>query len=64
MSVRRSARAPPAVADHTASSGVMPMSRTATAMQKGMLVVKLDPGLQSVARATVTPAAIMRRASG
>jgi hypothetical protein len=37
--VRRSARAPPAVADHTASSGVMRISRTASAMQNGMLVV-------------------------
>ena len=36
MSVRRRAAAPPAVADQIASSGVMPMSRTARAMQNGM----------------------------
>ena len=42
----------------------MRISRTATAMQNGMLVVKLEPGLQSVASATVTPASSMRRASG
>jgi len=40
------------------------MSLTATAMQNGMLVVNELPGLQSVARATVTPASIIRRASG
>ena len=39
MSSRRSARAPPAVAAQTASSGVMPISRTASAMQNGRLVV-------------------------
>jgi hypothetical protein len=39
------------------------MSRTATAMQNGMLVVYDDPGLQSVARATTTPASIILRAS-
>jgi F-type H+-transporting ATPase subunit c len=35
-SVRRSARAPPAVADQTASSGVIPISRTASATQKAI----------------------------
>ena len=39
MSARRSARAPPIVAAHTASSGVMLMSRTASATQNGMFVV-------------------------
>ena len=33
-------------------------------MQNGMFVVKLDPGLQSLARATVAPASSNRRASG
>ena len=47
-----------------ASAGVMPMSRTATAMQNGIELVKLDPGLQSLASATVTPASMSRRASG
>src|SRR5688572_32571411 len=46
-SVRRSARAPPAVAAHTASAGVRPISRTASATQKAMLLVYEDPGLQS-----------------
>ena len=32
------------------------MSLIATAIQKGIEVVKLEPGLQSVAMATVTPA--------
>lgn len=54
----------PAVADQTASSGVIPMSRTASATQKGTDEVKDDPGLQSVERATVTPASRRRRASG
>jgi hypothetical protein len=45
------------VADHKACSGVNPISLIAIAMQKGIEVVKLDPGLQSVARATLTPAA-------
>ena len=62
--MRRSATAPPAVDAHTASAGVMPMSRTATAMQNGIELVKLDPGLQSLASATVTPASMSRRASG
>ena len=35
-SSRRSAAAPPAVADHSASAGVMRMSRTASAMQNGI----------------------------
>ena len=56
--------APPAVDAQTASAGVMPMSRTATAMQNGIELVKLDPGLQSLASATVTPASMRRRASG
>src|ERR1044072_254007 len=64
MSSRRRAGAPPAVADQTASSGVIPMSRTARAMQKGTEEVKEEPGLQSVDRATVTPASRRRRAAG
>ena len=36
------------------------MSRTATAMQNGMLVVNELPGLQSVASATVAPASMSR----
>src|ERR1700751_3574582 len=63
-SERRKAAAPPAVADHTASDVVIRMSRTASATQNGMLEVYDDPGLQSVARATVTPADSSRRASG
>ncbi len=42
----------------------MPMSLTASAMQNGMLEVKHDPGLQSVAIATVTPASSSLLASG
>jgi len=49
---------------HSASTGVIPISRTASAMQNGIDDVKLLPGLQSVARATVTPADNSRRASG
>ena len=52
------------VADHNASAGVIRISRTASAMQNGIDVVKHEPGLQSLARATVTPASIKRRASG
>src|SRR5215469_7275407 len=63
-SVRRSARAPPAVAAQAASAVVMPMSLTASATQNGKLEVYEDPGLQSVASATVTPASSSRRASG
>ena len=62
--MRRSALAPPAVADQTASSVVIRISRTASAMQNGMLEVYEDPGLQSVARATTAPADSRRRASG
>lgn len=54
----------PAVADQTASSGVIPMSRTASAMQNGTEEVKDEPGLQSVDSATVAPASRRRRASG
>ncbi len=64
MSSRRSARAPPAVAAQTASAVVIPMSRTAMAMQKAIDDVKLDPGLVSHASATVTPASRSPRASG
>src|SRR5580658_4181543 len=60
----RSARAPPAVAAQTASLVVMCISLTASAMQNGMLEVKQEPGLQSVAMATVTPASSSVRASG
>ncbi|CAM5691315.1 hypothetical protein SFUMM280S_00364 [Streptomyces fumanus] len=61
---RLGAAAPPAVAAHTASSGVIPMSRTASAMQNGTDEVYDEPGLQSVESATVTPASSSRRASG
>src|SRR5699024_5337582 len=63
-SPRRSAAAPPAVAPHSASAGVMPISRTAMAKQNGIEDVYDDPGLQSVAIATVIPASMSRRASG
>ena len=55
MSSRRSARAPPAVAAQTASAGVIPISRTASATQNGIDEVYDEPGLQSVASATVDP---------
>ena len=55
---------PPAVAAQTASSVVIRISRTASAMQNGMLDVKQEPGLQSVAKATVAPASSSRRACG
>jgi len=42
----------------------MRISRTASAMHSAMLEVKHDPGLQSVASATVAPASISLRASG
>ena len=64
MSSRRRARAPPAVADHSASAGVIRISRTASAMQNGIDDVYDDPGLQSVASATVAPASSRARASG
>src|SRR2546429_6621421 len=64
MSVRRNAFAPPAVADHSASAGVIRISRTARARQNGIDVVYDEPGLQSVARATVAPASSRARASG
>ena len=57
-------RAPPAVAAQTASAVVIPISRTASAIISGIELVKLDPGLQSLASATVTPASSSRRASG
>src|SRR5262249_37245855 len=63
-SVRRNARAPPRVAACTASAGVRRISRTASAMQKDMEDVYDEPGLQSVASATVAPASSSRRASG
>ncbi len=40
------------------------MSRTATAMQNGIDEVYDEPGLQSVASATVAPASIRRRPDG
>ena len=43
---------------------VIPISRTARAMQNGIDEVKDEPGLQSVASATVAPASSRRRASG
>ena len=48
-------RAPPRVAASTASSIVIPMSRTARAMQNDIEVVLLEPGLQLVAIATRDP---------
>ena len=42
----------------------MPISRTASAMHSGIDDVYDEPGLQSVASATVTPAPSSRRASG
>jgi len=61
-SSRCSDAAPPAVAAHTASAGDSPISRTASATMSGMEVVYDDPGLQSEAIATVTPASKSRRA--
>jgi hypothetical protein len=52
------------VAAQTASWVVIRMSRTASAMQNAMLEVNEEPGLQSVASATVAPASSSRRASG
>jgi hypothetical protein len=42
----------------------MPISRTARAIMSDIELVKLEPGLQSLASATVTPASMSRRASG
>ena len=64
MSSRRRAAAPPTVAAASASSIDMRMSRTASAMQKAIEVVLLEPGFVFVAMATLTPASIARRASG
>ena len=63
-SSHRSASAPPLVAAQSASSTLMSISRTARAMTKAMLVTYDEPGLQSVASATVTPASSNRRAEG
>ena len=52
------------MAAHTASCVVMRISRTASATHNAMLEVKQEPGLQSVASATVAPASSSRRASG
>ncbi len=57
-------RAAPRVAASSASSVVMPISRTASARQNGIDDVYDVPGLQSVASATGTPASSSRRASG
>ncbi len=62
--MRRSARAPPVVAAASASAGDIPISRTASAMHSGTDEVKHEPGLQSLASATCTPASSSRRASG
>ncbi len=64
MSLRRNAFAPPTVAARTASAGVMRISRTASAIASGMAVENPDPGLQSVAMATVAPASSRARAGG
>ena len=64
MSVRRNAWAPPCVDDHSAWSGVIPIKITASDITNGIEVVYEDPGLQSVASATVTPCSIMCRACG
>ena len=58
------AAAPPAVAARRASAGVIRISRTANATQNGIEEVNDEPGLQSVASATVTPAPSSRQASG
>ena len=63
-SPRSSAAAPPAVAARSASMGVRPISRTASAMTNGIELEKHVPGLQSVASATRTPASTSARASG
>jgi len=63
-SLRRNAWAPAAVADHNASSQVMPILITASAITSGIDAVYEEPGLQSDANATVTPASISLRASG
>src|SRR3954449_12319223 len=63
-SLRRNAFAPPSVAASTASAGVMRISRTASATQNGIDDVYDEPGLQSVASATVAPASSNARAGG
>ena len=52
------------MAASSASSALIPISRTASAMQKLIEVVLLEPGLVLVAIATAAPASITRRASG
>jgi hypothetical protein len=64
MSLQSGAAAPPSVAPRKASEGVIPISHTGSAMQKGIHQVKVDPGLLSLAKATVTPASGSRRALG
>ena len=61
---RSSDAAAVAVTAWTASAGVIPISRTASATQSGIELVKQEPGLQSEASATRTPASSRRRASG
>ena len=53
-----------AVAAWSASAGLIRISRTASAMQSAIDEVKHEPGLQSLASATRTPASSSRRASG
>ncbi|GBL21202.1 imidazolonepropionase [Acidimicrobiaceae bacterium] len=56
--------APPAVADHNASSQLIFMFKTASEITSGIDVVYDEPGLQSEASATVMPASSRRLASG
>ena len=63
-SVRRNAFAPPIVAAASACAGESPISRTASAMTKGIELVAHVPGLQSVASAIETPASSRAAASG
>ena len=62
--MRRNAAAPPAVADHNASSQLIFMFKTASEITRGIEVVYDEPGLQSEASAIVIPASSNRRASG
>ena len=64
MSLRRKAFAPPTVAACTASAGLIRIWRTASAIASGIEVENPEPGLQSVASATVAPASSSDRASG
>ena len=56
-----SAAAPPAVAAHSASAGVIPISRTASAMHSGSELVKHEPGV-AVGRQRHRDAGVEQRA--